>query len=487
MTDIAFRSATALVAAIRNREVSSRELLEYYLKRVERHNPKINAIVTLDVDRARQQADAADAALKRGDNLGPLHGLPMTIKDTFETAGVRTTAGAPVHADHVPTHDASTVARLKAAGAVVFGKTNTPMFAMDVQSYNPIFGVTNNPWDLTRSPGGSSGGSAAALAAGLTGLELGSDIGGSIRNPAHYCGVYGHKPTFDIVPLRGHIPGPPGALTAADIAVAGPLARSAEDLSVALDLLVGPDDDDALAWRIVLPPPRRSALREYRVAAWLDDPACPVDVEVRTRHQATVDALRKAGVQVDEQARPGFQFTDALGTYLRLLWAAISPGVPPEAFQNFINMATQLPQDDKGLLAHFVHGTILRQRDWLLLHEARAQYRARWAEFFKNYDVLLCPITPTAAIPHDHSEPMTVRTIQVNGQPHPYLNNIAWAGLIGMAYLPVTMAPVGLTSQKLPVGVQVVGPYLEDRTTIDFARRLGEVVGGFVVPPGYEA
>ena len=487
MTDIAFRSATALVAAIRGREVSSRELLDHYLKRVERYNPKINAIVTLDVDRARQQADAADADLKRGENLGPLHGLPMTIKDTLETAGVRTTAGAPIHADHVPMHDASAVARLKAAGAVVFGKTNTPVFAMDVQSYNPIFGVTNNPWDLTRSPGGSSGGSAAALAAGLTGLELGSDIGGSIRNPAHYCGVYGHKPTFEIIPKRGHIPGPPGSLTGADIAVLGPLARSAEDLSVALDILVGPDEDEALAWRLELPPPRHSSLREYRVAAWLDDPACPVDVEVRTRHEATIEALREAGVQVDEHARSQFQFSDALCTYLQLLWAATSPGLPPEQFEHFIQLAAQLPPNDDGDFARLAQATTQRHRQWLIANEKRAHYRARWAEFFKSYDVLLCPITPTAAILHDHSEPMMARTIQVNGQPHPYLNSIAWAGVIGMAYLPVTMAPVGLTAQKLPVGIQVVGPYLEDRTTIDFARRLGDVIGGFVAPPGYEA
>jgi amidase len=483
--DIAFRSALELAIAIRNREIGSRELLEHYLKRVEQYNPQINAIVTLDAERARKRADEADAALARGEYWGPLHGLPMTIKDTIETAGLRTTAGAPVHADHVPTRDAPTVARLKAAGAVVFGKTNTPVFAMDGQSYNPLFGVTNNPWDLTRSPGGSSGGAAAALAAGLTGLELGSDIGGSIRNPAHYCGVFGHKPTFDIIPLRGHIPGPPGALTGADIAVIGPLARSAKDLSLTLSILAGPDEDEGAAWRLELPSPRHGALREYRVAAWLDDPACPIDNAVRTRHEEAITVLRKEGVRVDDQARPGFQFADALRTYLRLLWSATSPGDPPELFQNFVEMAGQLSHDDDSYLAHLAHGTVLRHRDWLLLNEARAQYRTYWAEFFKNYDVLLCPITPTAAILHDHSEPMTARTLQVNGQSRPYLDIISWAGVIGMAYLPVTMAPVGRTSQGLPVGLQVVGPYLEDRTTIDFVRRLSDVLGGFEAPPGY--
>lgn len=486
MPDIAFRSALELVVAIRNREIGSRELLEHYLKRLEQYNPQINAIVTLDAERARKRADEADQALARGEYWGPLHGLPMTIKDTIETAGLRTTAGAPIHADHVPARDAPSVARLKAAGAVVFGKTNTPVFAMDAQSYNPLFGVTKNPWDLTRSPGGSSGGAAAALAAGLTGLELGSDIGGSIRNPAHYCGVFGHKPTFDIIPLRGHIPGPPGSLTGADIAVIGPLARSAKDLSLTLSILAGPDDEEGVAWRLELPSPRRGALREYRVAAWLDDPACPVDNLVRSCHEEAIAALRKEGVRVDEQARPRFQFADALRTYLRLLWAATSPGGPPELFQNFVEMTGQLSRDDDSYLAHLTRGTVLRHRDWLLANEARAQYRTYWAEFFKNYDVLLCPITPTAAILHDHSEPMTARTLQVNGHPRPYLDILAWAGVIGMAYLPVTMAPVGRTSQRLPVGIQVVGPYLEDRTTIDFARRLSDVLGGFEAPPGYE-
>ena len=485
MPDIAFRSALELAVAIRNREMSSRELLEHYLARIEQHNPKINAVVTLDVERAVQQADAADAALARGESLGPLHGLPITIKDTIETEGVRTTAGAPLHADHVPTRDAIAVARLKAAGAIVVGKTNTPVFAMDLQTYNPIFGTTNNPWDITRSPGGSSGGSAAALAAGLTGLELGSDIGGSIRNPAHYCGVYGHKPTYDVIPFRGHIPGPPGSLTGADIAVLGPLARGPKDLSLTLSILAGPDPDDGRAWRLELPSPRHGALRKYRVAAWLDDLACPVDAEVRAPLEAVVAALREEKVQVHEQARPDLQFADALRTYCKLLWGATSPGLPRDQIEELAKAAEQMPPEADGHWDHFVRASSQRHCDWLVANEVRAQYRARWAEFFRNYDVLLCPITPTAAIRHDHSESMMARTIQVNGQTRSYLDGIAWAGVIGMAYLPVTMAPVGKTSQGLPVGVQIVGPYLEDRTTIDFARRLAEVIGGFEAPSGY--
>src|SRR6266849_1336134 len=263
MPDLCLRSATALAAALRRREIGCQELLDRYLERVARLNPALNAIVTLDAERARAAAERADRELASG----PLHGLPMTVKDTFETAGLRTTAGAPVLADYVPASDASAVARLRAAGALIFGKTNTPTFAADAQTYNPVFGTTNNPWDRARSPGGSSGGSAVAMAAGLSALELGSDIGGSIRNPAHYCGVYGHKPTHGIVPGRGHIPGPPGTLAEVDIGVVGPLARSADDLDLALSVLAGPAEDRGRAWLLELPPPRRGSLREYHVAA----------------------------------------------------------------------------------------------------------------------------------------------------------------------------------------------------------------------------
>src|SRR5262249_41696214 len=281
MEDLTFGDAVALAELVRSRKISSRELLDHFLNRNEKINPKLNAIVTFDLERARKRADDADKALSRGESWGPLHGVPITVKDTLETAGIRTTAGAPMLSEHFPTTDAVSVARLLSAGAVLFGKTNTPIFAGDGQAYNEIFGTTNNPWDLTRSPGGSSGGSAAAIAAGLTGLELGSDIGGSIRGPAHVCGVYGLKPTHGIIPLRGHIPGPPGTLAETDIGVVGPIARSAKDLDRALSVLAGPSDDRKVAWRLELPKPRRSSIREYRIAAWLDDPAFPVDTEVR--------------------------------------------------------------------------------------------------------------------------------------------------------------------------------------------------------------
>ena len=273
--DVAFRSTTALAAALRRREIGCVELLDHYLARGERLNPRLNAIVILDAGRARERARDADRALARGESWGPLHGVPFTIKDSYETAGLRTTCGWSQIADHVPATDATAVARLRAAGAVIFGKTNVPTLASDAQSYNPIFGVTNNPWDTTRTPGGSSGGAAAAVAAGLTGGDIGSDIGGSIRTPSGWCGVYGHKTTWGIIPGRGHIPGPPGTLAETDLGVFGPLGRAADDLDLGLDVMVGPSGEDARAWQLTLPPARRTRLRDYRVALWIDEPAGP--------------------------------------------------------------------------------------------------------------------------------------------------------------------------------------------------------------------
>jgi amidase len=467
--------------------VGSRELLEHFLARIDRLNSKINAVVTLDVERARHAADAADAARARGTLLGPLHGLPMTVKDTFETAGLRTTAGAPELAQHVPAADAVAVARLRAAGAVILGKTNTPIYAGDAQTYNAVFGTTNNPWDVRRTPGGSSGGSAAALAAGLTGLELGSDIGGSIRHPSNWCGTYGHKPSHGLVPQRGHIPGPPGTLAEIDLATVGPMGRAADDLVLGLDVLAGPDADRAVAWRLSLPPPRRLALRDFRVAAWLDDPAIPVESEVRDRLEGAVAALRAAGVTVDERARPALSLADAFRDYLRLLSPLMVAGLPPVQWEGIVAHADQLDPAAQGYDDKFARFATARHRDWLQANEARAGYRARWEEFFRDHDVLLCPVDPVTAFAHDDTQPIGRRTIvSAEGATRPYLDVLGWVGAIGnLCWLPATVAPVGQTPAGLPVGIQIVGPYLEDRTPIEFARRMVDVTGGFTPPPGF--
>jgi amidase len=482
MTEPGLRSASALLRSLRDREISSRELLEHYLDRVERLNPRLRAVVTLDAERARRRADAADAALARGESTGPLHGLPISVKDCFESKGLRTTAGSTRLADHVPDRDAVALARLEAAGAVLFAKTNTPSLAMDFQTHNALFGTTCNPWNAERTPGGSSGGSAAAIAAGLAGLELGSDIGGSIRVPSSWCGIFGHKPSWGIVPERGHIPGWPGALREDDINVAGPMGRSAADLALALDVLAGPLDDKARAWKLALPPPRRSRLRDFRVAAWLDDPACPVDAAVRERLAAAVDALGRAGVAVDERARPGFELERAVGLYRRLM-VPINGAVMADAeFAALVKRAESAP-DANDEMTQFLRGISLRHRDWLLLHEERERLRAQWAAFFERFDVLLCPITPVTAIRHDHAEPMVLRTLTVDGASRPYTNLLAWPGFVGVAHLPATVAPAGRARDGMPVGIQIVAPYLEDRTSLAFAAHLEELLGGFEAPP----
>ncbi len=484
MGELGFRSASALLRALREREISSRELLAHFLARIERVNPALRAVVSLDVERASRRADEADAALARGQTWGPLHGLPISVKDCFETQGLRTTAGAPSLAEHVPARSAVAVERLEAAGAIVFAKTNTAMLAMDWQTHNPLFGTTCNPWDTSRTPGGSSGGSAAAIAAGLSGLELGSDIGGSIRIPASWCGIFGHKPSWGIVPVRGHIPGWPGALREDDINVAGPLARSAADLSLALAVLAGPLPGPARAWKLALPPARHATLRGFRVAAWLDDPACPVESDVREPLEAAVAALRGAGVTVAVQARPAVSLERAVGLYRRLMLPIAATVMRDADFAALSARGDALGPDAGDEMSRSLRELGLRHRDWLLLHEERERQRAAWADFFDGFDVLLCPAAPVPAIRHDHREPMLLRKLEVNGGARPYTDLFAWPGLIGVAHLPASVAPVGLTRDGLPVGVQIVAPHLEDHTAIAFAAHLEALLGGFEPPAG---
>jgi amidase len=486
MTEPAFRSATALAAALRAREIGSRELLEHYLKRVERYNPALNAIIVSDLDSARQRADRADAALARGESWGPLHGLPMTVKESFDVIGLPTTWGLTEHKGSVASANALAVDRLLAAGAVIFGKTNVPVLLADSQSYNPVYGTTNNPWDALRTPGGSSGGAAAALAAGLTGLELGSDIGGSIRNPAHYCGVFGHKPTYGIAPPRGQALG--GNVAASDISVIGPLARSAEDLSLALDIIAGPDPIEAAGWRLDLASPRGKVFADFRIAVMLDDPNCEVDREVQDILQRLVDFLADQGVRVSDRARPDIDTAKLHAVYIKLLRAATSRRLTDEAFRRHVEIAQRLDPADQSYFAHMMQGITLTHRGWLAGNEERHRLRLKWAEFFRDYDLLLCPVTAGAAYPHDHDHEgeRWKRMIQISGHPAPVINDLFWAGLSGLVYLPATVAPAGLTARGLPVGVQIVGPQYGDRSCIAFARLLEQAYRGFVPPPDFD-
>ncbi|MBM3489651.1 MAG: amidase [Alphaproteobacteria bacterium] len=481
MVDWAFRTASELTAALRRREVGCVEVLDWQLARVAQHNPRLNAVIVLDRDGARARAEAADRALGRGDLWGPLHGLPMTIKESIDVAGLPTTSGAPALRHNRPAVDAVAVARLKAAGAIIFGKSNTPLYTGDMQTYNQLYGTTNNPWDVTRGPGGSSGGAAAAVAAGLTPLELGSDIGGSIRNPAHYCGIYGHKPSYGTVPFRGHVPPAPGAEAPLDIAVLGPLARSSEDLALAMGVLAGQG-----VWPAApAPSAGRRRLADFHIAAWLDDGDFPIDASVLAVLRRAVEGLRQAGASVHETARPGFTLAQAHEVYYALLAAALGAGLSERSIANFRRRLPTLSPTDQGYEARFMRGVSLSHRDWLALNERRHGLQRHWARFFERYDALLCPVMPTAAFRHDHNPDVYARRAVVNGRPVPYLDQVVWAGLVGIAELPSTVVPVGLTAEGLPVGLQVVGAFRQDGTCIDLAGRIGRLMGGCRRPPGY--
>ena len=461
--DIAFWTATRQAKAIREGKITSRALLELFVSRIERLNPALNAIVTLDLQHARLAADAADAKVAAGEPLGPLHGLPITIKDALQTAGIQSTGGATELQKSVPDQDAPVVQAVKQAGAIVFGKSNLPRWSGDLQSYNDMFGTTVNPWDPERVPGGSSGGAAAAVATGLTAFEIGTDIGGSIRYPAAFCGIFGHKPSFGVVPSRGYIDHESGGNTEADINVVGPLARSAEDLELLLNVLLkkqGP------LVAVLNPPPKN--VSELRVAAWLDDPFCPVGANVSAVLERAVGNLEAAGIPVDRDARPDVDPQEASSLGMWLVTSAVLQSMPAETLES-IGRESAAPQTS--------------HRDWLDKHARREAIRLKWEEFFRCYDAIIMPISPVAPFPHDQQGNVGTRVLISDGEARPYLDLIRWTTLTGMAYLPATTPPVGFDRDGLPVSFQVVGPYGGDYTTIRLAQMISQVNGGCRRPP----
>jgi amidase len=481
--DLDHATTTELVQSIRDRSLSSRELLDHLVDRVERIDPELNAVVALDVDRARAAAAAADEATARGEASGPLHGVPITIKDVWETEGLVTTSGAPELSGHVPSTDALTVARLKAAGAIVFGKTNTPLYAGDLQTYNELFGITNNPWDRTRTAGGSSGGAGAAVSAGLTPLELGSDIGGSIRNPAHFNGVYGMKPSWGIVPSRGHIPGPPGALVETDVNSGGPLARSVDDLGLALDVIAGPVPEDAVGWKLELDAGAPIAdVGDLRIATVFDEGTdiLPIAADVRASLGAFADRLADAGAKVESISLP-VPLAAGFRTWQDMVLPIIGTSLPDEDFDAFTPL--EGVEGDDSIL-NSGRAMVSRFRTWLRSNERRQHERAAWAELFGDYDAVLAPVMPTAAFPHDVDRTFIERTLDIDGVEVPHTTVIAWCGAIGSVLLPVVVVPTGLTPSGLPVGVQVVGPFLSDRRLLRVASLLDQAAGpGYQPPP----
>ncbi|SFR67541.1 amidase [Marinobacter daqiaonensis] len=459
--------AFELARGIKAGEYSSEEVLEHFLERTRKYNPELNAIVVLKEEQARRQAREADRAASEGKDLGPLHGVPMTIKETFEIEGWPTTAGHKGYQDHVSPRTAVAVQRLIDAGAIIFGKTNVPEFAGDLQSYNDIYGTTNNPWNTDLTPGGSSGGAAAALAAGLTPLELGSDIGGSIRTPAAFCGIFGLKTTPGLIPMRGHVPGAPGSVGKRDMGVSGPLARHLDDLEAELDLLSGPDDDMSAAWTVTLPDPDSRNLAEYRFASWLNDDFAPVDGEVLNGLAGFCDTLRSLGATVEDAQPEGLDLENSHRLYYHLLGGVMGQGLPPRMREKLRELAEGQGDDYRS---RFARGALQSHAEWLDRDEERARLQRTWAELFRKYDLLICPVTNTLPFAHSQDVSAIDRTLTINGRAEPYMDITVWAGVAGVVGLPAISFPVGFGADGLPRAVQIIGPAWSEKTLIQVAR-----------------
>ena len=482
-----FRTAVELSAALAAKKVSAVELAQDAIGRIERHDAKINAVCVRDFERGLAAARAADAERARGVNK-PLLGIPMTVKESYNVAGLPTTYGIPAQKDFTPKEDALPISRVKDAGCVILGKTNVPLALADWQSYNDIYGTTNNPFDLGRTPGGSSGGSSAALAAGYGALSLGSDIGGSLRVPAFHCGIYAHKPTFNLVAYRGHIAPPlPPLPFGRDLSVLGPMARGAADLSLLLDAIAGPDPIEAgKAYSLALPPPRHSELRNFRVLLIDSDPVMPTDKVVRGTLETLAENLAKAGVKVERESRLLPDFATSSRLYMRMLMSFLAATLTPETYAGAQVAAAALSPDDISLGAERLRGTTLSHRDWVIADGGRTRLRAQWRELFKTFDAVICPIMPTPAYPHDHAPDQEARRIRVDGKDIIYPDQLAWPGIATLPGLPSTAIPTGFAPDGLPVGVQIVGPWLEDRTTIKLAELIEREFGGFKPPPMFD-
>ncbi len=479
-----YRTIKELGAALESRRISASELLEGTIGRIEALDGRLNAVVVRDFERARDAARAADVTLAKGERQALL-GIPLTIKEAFNVAGLPTTWGFRKFKDFLPKEDSVIASRLKRAGAVLLGKTNVPVGLGDFQSYNDIYGMTNNPWDIDRSPGGSSGGSAAALAAGFGSLSFGSDIGGSLRVPAHFCGVYAHKPSLGLVPLRGYNRPPAPPLPAsADLAVAGPMATHASDLALALAVIAGPDEmTDGIGYRLALPAPRHNDLKSCRVLIVDTHPLMPTSDAVRGAIGALGERMSKAGARVGYSSASLPSLADSARLYMKLLNAAKSPRLSADCLVETQALAATLLPTDGSLVAERTRGTVMSHREWLEADAARLQLQQLWHALFLEWDVLIYPSASVPAFPHDHSEPIEARHLDIDGEAFPYYDAcFIWADPASTCGLPATAAPIGRSPSGLPVGVQIIGPYLGDRMTIEFAELLEQEFGGFVPP-----
>ncbi|RSM38842.1 amidase [Amycolatopsis balhimycina DSM 5908] len=478
-----FQTAEELAAALRAGEVSSVELTDEAIARIEREDKVINAICVPDFDRARAAARRADQARARGEDR-PLLGIPVTVKECYNIAGLPTTWGMPPHRDYVPAEDAVQVSRVKAAGAVVLGKTNVPLGLQDIQSFNEIYGTTSNPWDHDRTPGGSSGGSAAALASGFGALSLGSDIAGSLRTPAHFCGVYAHKPTLGLAAGRGMVPPSEPALPVdLDLAVVGPMARTARDLTLLLDVMAGPDPlTHGVAYDLALPPARHEKLADFRILVLDEHPLIPTGSAVRAGVNRVAAALVDGGARVERHSPLLPDLTEAATLYTQLLMSGTVARFPIESDEQLRTRVAGMSADDQSLDAARLRAMVFSHHDWMAANNRREVHRHGWRQLFAEFDAVVSPITPTPAFRHDHHPDPLVRRIDIDGVEFPYFDQLVWAGLATMPGLPATAVPAGRSPEGLPVGVQLIGPMFEDRTPLGLAELLEQQIGGFQAP-----
>ena len=459
-------------------EVTALELTDAAISRIAALDSLVNAVVVPDFDRARAMAKRADEAVRQGHRL-PLLGVPITVKESFPVAGLPTSWGIPEFRDWRPTSEALAVQRLRRAGAIILGKTNVSEGLADWQCTNRVFGRTNNPWDVRRTPGGSSGGSAAALAAGFSFLELGSDSAGSIRIPAHFCGVFGHRPTYGLISSQGY--NFPKTYAPSDLSTVGPMARTAADLMLALDQLAGPGGLESRAYRLELPNARHKRLADFRCLVLDEHPLVRSSSDVVTPIRRVEGFLRKQGVTVATSSPLLPDLADVARLCVRLLVPMTLYRVSEQHYQAVVERAGGLSPDDDSLTATSLRAGVGSHRDWLRANEGRARLALLWQRLFREWDVIICPVSPTVAFPHDDRPPED-RTLEVDGVSIAYSDQIAWSTLAIPCGLPATAVPAGSTERGLPVGFQIVGPAFEDRSTIALAAMIEAEMGGFTRP-----
>jgi amidase len=474
-----YATAREILSELNAKRISARELLDAHVARDGKLAPSINAVVARDLERARKDAAAIDAARARGERLGALAGLPMTVKDGFDVENMPATSGFPPYASRpADCADAELVARARGAGAVIWGKTNVPLMLSDWQSYNAIHGTTNNPYDVTRVPGGSSGGAAAALASGITPLEIGSDIGGSLRVPANFCGVTALKPTWGVLPMRGHVPPPPGIepQTPADLGVGGPMARNVGDLKLFWSVLNKSEQA----------PPR--PVKGARIAVWDEDPLLPLSRDVKATVARTAEALAAQGAHVETVKAP-VDVRELLVNYIWLLNSIIGMGFPQNVRDEIARTrdtdlkAFAASRDPWGREISRL-ATIAQPDEILAAHRARQAMKDRVAAFLATHDAIVMPISPVTAFAHDQSESFGDRLLDIDGTPARYVTMLGWIALATALHLPALAVQAGRTKTGMPVGVQIVGPEHGEDRLFDFAGAVEESLGGFAPPLG---